>query len=116
MGTSVYIRPSGFSTVTAFVPLREKPFSHNVSARTPAGYTCSVTVPNLPRNGKGVAGFASSSGGYAGGGAAWSETAKKVTTRNRFIKKGRLKSAALHSMRKRNLERRIEERTELLRA
>src|SRR2546430_1506202 len=103
MGTSVYIRPSGFSTVTAFVPLREKPFSQNVSARTPAGYTCSVTVPNLPRNGKGVAGFASSSRWYAGGGAAWSETATKVRRRKRFIKKRAAESAALHSIRKRNL-------------
>src|SRR3954447_15647716 len=93
MGTSVYIRPSGFSTVTAFVPLREKPFSQNVSARTPAGYTCSVTVPNLPRNGNGVAGFASSAGWYAGGGAAWSEAASDASKRNRFSigkRKGRL--------------------------
>ena len=36
-GTSVYIRPSGFSTVTLLVPLRVKPFSQNVSARTPFG-------------------------------------------------------------------------------
>jgi hypothetical protein len=36
-GTSVYIRQNGFSTVTAGAPLRLKPFSQNVSARTPPG-------------------------------------------------------------------------------
>ena len=37
IGTSVYIRRNGFSTVIVDAPVRLKPFNQNESARTPAG-------------------------------------------------------------------------------